>query len=86
MERFKNQYSLYLQRVNKEELRADRDDIIDHLPGIQRLRASFFPRDIWDADEFGIFYKKTSGWNMSRAPTYGYKKENKRINVIPCCN
>lgn len=88
MSRFKTRYGLSFRKVHGEALSADDDAIAALLPGLRVIIMSYDPKDVWNADEFGLFFRQALGWTLSkkgRAPS-GYKKDKTRITFLAACN
>jgi len=65
-ERFKKRYGLRFRRVHGEALNADQEAINLHMPRIMRIVMTYAARDIWNAEEFGLFYRQPPGWTLSK--------------------
>lgn len=88
IERFKKRYGLCYRRVHGEALSADNAAITEHWPRLCRLMMTYEARDVWNADEFGLFFRQPLGWTLSpkeKKPS-GHKKDKTRITFLPCCN
>lgn len=58
MERFKEKNNLRFQRVHGEAASVDTEAIEVHMPHIQRIVLTFQACDMWNADEFSLFYRQ----------------------------
>ena len=56
MDRFKKRYGLAFRRFHGEALDADDNAIREHMPHIMKIVDTFAQKDVWNADEFGLFY------------------------------
>lgn len=84
--RFKARFGLSLRRIHGEAGSADMQAIENALPALRSLMAQYDPKDVWNADEFGLFYRQAPGWTLSHQPVVGLKKEKSRITFLACCN
>lgn len=65
---------------------ADHDAIAREMPRINLIIATYAKRDVWNADEFGLFYRQPPTWTPSQGPVSGFKKEKTRITLLAFCN
>lgn len=86
VERFKKRFGLRFRRIHGEAKSADNEAIAKKMPCIHMLMMTFDARDIWNADEFGLFYRQPPSWTLSRKVVSGSKKEKTRITFLACCN
>ena len=86
IDRFKRRYGLRFRRVHGEALSADNKAIELHMPRILRIVTSFAACDVWNADEFGLYYRQPPGWTLSKRVPAGRKKEKSRLTFLGCCN
>lgn len=84
--RFQNRHGVKFRRVHGEALSADRDGICAAMPVIRDKLLRFKPSDIWNADEFGLFYRQPPGWSLSAKAAPGFKKDKTRMSFLACCN
>lgn len=86
IERFKKRYGLRFRRVHGEALSADNDAVSHQMPRIERIVMTFANKDVWNADEFGLYYRQPSGWTLCKRAVSGHKKEKSRLTFLACCN
>lgn len=86
IERFKKRYGMRFRRVHGEAMSVDNVAIAHHMPRIKRIMMTFSARDIWNADEFGLFYRQPSNWTLCKGNVSGHKKEKSRLSLLACCN
>lgn len=86
LQRFKERFGLRFRRVHGEEMSADDNAIRREMPRLLRIVSTYPHADIWNADEFGLFYRQPPSWTLSTKPVSGFKKEKARISFLACCN
>lgn len=86
LDRFKQRHSLSFRRVHGEALGADVDAINEQFPRILNIISTFAFDDVWNADEFGLFYRQPPNWTLSNTAVSGFKKEKTRLTFLACCN
>ena len=62
--------------VHGEAMSADDSAIASKLPELRATISSYHPDDVWNADEFDLFFGQALGWTLSqkdRVPS-GHKK------------
>lgn len=84
--RFQNRHDLKFRRVHGEALSADVDALNKAIPEIRAKISKYSRRDVWNADEFGLFYRQPPGWTLSKTPVSGHKQDKTRITCLACCN
>lgn len=60
----------------------------EQLPGISATIKSIHPNVVWNADEFGLFFRQVLGWTSSRngrAPS-GHKEDKTHITFLAACS
>lgn len=55
IEIFKKRYGILFRCVHGEAKSADGNAIRDKMPGIIRILMTYDDKDVWNADEFGLF-------------------------------
>ena len=78
--RFKNYKS------HGESGNVDLKVINSELPKLQEKLRSYSLNDIWNADEFGLFYQLPPTQTIAQAPIPGRKRKKKRITCLVCAN
>lgn len=61
-----------MRRVQGGALSADEDELRRALMDIEAKIAGNNACEIWNADEFGLFYRHKSGWKLSKEPPSGH--------------
>ncbi len=56
------------------------------LPQLQEIVQSFARKDVFNADEFGLFYKRAPTTTISPRPLQGRKVNKEKITFLPWCN
>lgn len=75
-----------LRVVHGKEMSADDDAILLEIPHLLRIFFTYTDSDIWNADEFGLFYRQALSWTFSQGPVSGFKKEKAQILCLTYCN
>lgn len=86
IERFKKRHNIRFRRVHGEAKSADDSAIRSEMPRILSLMNNFADKDIWNADEFGLFFRQPPTWTLSSGPVSGFKKEKNRLTFLACTN
>lgn len=86
LDRFKQRHSLSFRRVHGEALGADDEAINEKFPRILNIISTFAFDDVWNADEFGLFYRQPPNWTLANTSVSGFKKEKTRLTFLACCN
>lgn len=74
MERFRKRYNLRLRRVQGESLSAHDVEMREKLPQLMHIISTYPERDVWNADEFGLFYRQPPSWTLSNRACSGSQK------------
>lgn len=64
---------------------ADHDGLARALKIIKEKIAQYCPQDIWNADEFGLFFRQPQNWTLCSKSINGPKKEKTCIKSLECC-
>lgn len=86
MQKFQERFGLHSFRSHGEAEDADERAAEASLPRLQHLAARFDPEDVFNADEFGLFYAMAPERTIARAPLPGRKKQMVRLSYLACCN
>lgn len=86
LDRFKKRYALSFRCVHGEALAADDGAINENMPRILNIISTFAFDDVWNADEFGLFYCQPPNWTLANTSVSGFKKEKSRLTFLACCN
>lgn len=89
LNRFKSRHGISFKCMSGESASVD-DTVVDDwkMQSLPAILAGFEPRDIFNADESGLFYKMRLGkaYGFSGDPCHGGKRSKERISVLFCCN
>lgn len=86
VDRFEKRHGIRFRRVHGEVMRADDDAPQHHMLRIRLIIMVFHPRDIFNADKFGLFYRKPPSLTLSNVAMSGKKKDKSYITFLACCN
>lgn len=83
---FKRRNGLKAYKSHGESGDADHDAAVSALPDIRRLVSEFSPNDVFNADEFGLYYSNAPRSTIGPARLMGKKKSKDRVTVLLCSN
>lgn len=83
---FKKRWNLRLLRSYGERGDADVEALAAELPKLKEVVEKYDPKDIFNADECGLFYSMPPERSISRERLPGRKKAKERITFMPCAN
>ncbi len=83
---FKRRNNFKSYGSHSEEGDADREAAEAQLPMLRQLAAAYRVNDIFNADEFGLFYNRPTQTTIGPAPLLGRKQVKNRITVLACTN
>lgn len=83
---FKKRHCLKLRRTQGEARSADENAITEHMPFFHRIMLAYHRNDIWNADEFGLFYRQPPTWTLSSKPLEWFKLDKTRLTFRASCN
>jgi hypothetical protein len=63
-----------------------RENAASEMIGIRQLLRSYAPRDIFNCDETGLYWKMIPDRSLSTRSLPGRKKDKARISALFCCN
>ena len=86
LDRFQKRHGLKYRRVHGEGLSANSAALATALPEIRSQVSEYETKDVWNADEFGLFYRQPPGWSLSQKQHSGFKKDTTRMTFLGCCN
>lgn len=84
--RFQARHGLRYRRTHGESAGANMAAIAEQLPAIREKIGKFQECDVFNADEFGLFFRQPPGWSLSATQVNGLKKDKSRITCLACCN
>ena len=85
LDRFQKRHGLKFRRVHAEGLGADSVALTTALPEIRSQMSEYETKEVWNADEFGLFYRQLPGSSLSQKQHSGFKKDKTRITFLGCC-
>ena len=85
MERFKKRHNLRFRRVQGEAHSADTAAIREWMPRIIRIIMTYSYKDVWNADDFRLFYTQPPSWTLASGAVSGCKKRD-FLKFLACCN
>ena len=83
---FKKRYHFQAHKCHGESGDADEEAIQVELPSLSALIAMYKPNDIFNADEFGLFYRQAPDITIGSSPVKGKKKRKDRMTFLACSN
>lgn len=88
LHRFKTRHGLVYKSVCGEAKKADETVVSDWLAKLQSLISGYEPRDVFNADEAGLFFnlQPEKSLCLKGEACQGGKKSKERITVLLCCN
>lgn len=86
LEGFKKRHGIKQRIRHGEAASLDEAAIAEQLLGVQLAARAFNPRDIYNCDETGLFWKATPDRGLSTQQYSGTKKQKHRITAHFCCN
>ena len=84
--RFKYRNKLRAYKCHGESGAADDDAISSELPNLRALIAGYSPNDVFNADEFGLFYQQAPNVTVGPNPIKGQKDKKTRSRYLVCNN
>lgn len=86
LQKFQRRWQLKSWKLHGESGDADNEAMESKLPSIQERLKPYELRDIYNADEFGLFYRMAPDKTIAREQLEGRKKDKKRLSVLACSN
>lgn len=74
------------RRVHGEAVSVNQEAIANAMPRISRIISNYACRDVWNADEFGLFHHQPPSWTLISGQITRFTKDESRIKVLTCCN
>lgn len=81
---FTERHNLRGRYVQGECGRSDQEAIARTIPELLAEVYKYSADDVWNRDEFGLFYRQASKWTISSAAVEGRKVEKSRITCRTC--
>lgn len=88
LNRFKSRHGISFKCMSGESASVD-DSVVDwKTQSLPEILEGYEPRDVFNADESGLFYKMRPGktYGFSGDPCHGGKRSKERVSVLFCCN
>lgn len=85
MSLFQADHGIICRRVHGESAEADMSSNSDKLPFIVQKIAMYAKRDMWNADESGLFLLQPSDWSRSASEVNGTNKDKSRLAFLASC-
>lgn len=86
LEKFKKRLGLRVLKSYGESGDADVESLRRELPRIKNILKNYEPKNIFNADECGLFYKMAPDKAIEKERLYGRKKMKDRITFLPFAN
>lgn len=88
LHRFKTRHGLSYKTVSGEGKSADQDQVSNWLSTLPAVIAQYQPRDVFNADEAGLFInlQPEKSLSIKGETCQGGKKSKERVTVLLCCN
>ena len=83
---FKQRHNLKCHKSHGELGDADHEGAAIALPELRLLAQQFHLRDIFNADEFGLYYSASPTQTIGPGPIPGNNKSKKRVTFLVCSN
>jgi len=83
---FKKRHNFSCHKSHGEEADADRAGAMTALPYLRHLTSQYHLNDIFNADEFGLYYTAAPTSTIGPGPLLGRKKSKERITFLVCAN
>jgi hypothetical protein len=83
---FKRRYGLKLCHFHGEAQSVNFEHVVDARARIQTLLKGYNPRDIYNMDETGLFYRMPPDKGLASQQTAGVKGDKTRITLAFCVN
>ena len=84
--KFKRRNHFKSYRCHGEEGAVDEEAIQRELPVLLQLLSSFCVNDVFNADEFALFYRQPPNTTIGPSRLRGRKKRKDRVTFLACCN
>ena len=84
--RFKYRNKLRAYKCHSESGTADEDAMSRELPNLRALIAEYNPKDVFNADKFGLFYKQGPNVTAGPNPLKVQKDKKNRSTYLECTN
>ena len=71
---------------HREKLDADSGAAKEFSPALRSFLRQFNPKDVFNADEFELFYKQAATRTVTQARLLGRQVNKDRSTFLPCCD
>ncbi|XP_048006503.1 tigger transposable element-derived protein 4-like [Leguminivora glycinivorella] len=88
IDRFKNRHGIVYRQISGESETVAESDVDTWLTTLPALIQNYEPRDIFNADEFGLFFKlmPDKSYVFKGETCHGGKASKERLTVLACAN
>lgn len=88
LDRFKNRHSIIYRQISGESSSVNNETASDWKNQISTLTSGYNPSDIYNADEFGLFFKimPDKSLVLKNEKCHGGKLSKERLTVLVCTN
>lgn len=88
IDRFKNRHGIVYRQISGESETVVQQDVDTWMATLPELLQNYEPRDIFNADEFGLFFKlmPDKSYVFKGETCHGGKASKERLTVLACAN
>lgn len=86
LDKFKHRWNLRVFKSHGESGDADADAVAREMPRLRGIVAEYAKKDVFNADECGLFYRMAPDKTIALERLPGRKKAKERITIMPCAN
>ena len=86
LRRFKIRHKFKAYKAHGEQCDADYAAYIERLPFLGDFSSQYQPHDVWNCDEFALYYRMSPKSTVGYRPIWGRKKDKTRVTFLACTN
>ena len=86
LQKFQKRHNFRSHLSHGESGDADHQGAVEALPYLRRLAAQFSLCDVFNADEFGLYYSTAPTRTIGPGPLKGKKVSKEHLTFLVCCN
>ena len=86
LHKFKKHNSFIRYSLFGESADVNIEEIISELPKLRKKISEYSINEVFNADEFGLFYKSASDYRIGPSRLAGRKNKKERLSLIACVN
>ena len=86
LSRFKTRYGISLRHLHGEAASVDVGVVAMAREELKKTLSKYSPRDIYNIDETGLFFRMPPSKSLTTAPQHGTKQFKDRITIALCTN